>query len=797
VILFYAAAAFLTGTALAALGGAWAWPLVALGGTGLSLGTLLAGKRGAAAMMALLMLLTLGGIDRYQESLPPSQPGGIAQLNDTGEPVTLRGVIADEPEEGDHTQRFTLRVDEADVGDGFQDAHGRVLVTARPFPAYEYGDVLQLTAPLETPPVFDTFDYRDYLARRGIASQSLFPTDVEVIGNGGGSDLTRLLIDARRPLGEALERALPEPESALARGILLGQRAAIPDDLTDDLNRAGISHLIAISGQNVAIVAGVLVASLAWLIGRRPATAAAILLIWLYAVFVGASPSVLRAAVMATVMLGAALSGRPGSSLGAVTLAGALLVAWRPLIVDDVAFQLSFAATLGIILAVRPLQERLQRCVAWLPGGLPTLLAENLAITTAASVAVLPVIAGSFGRVSLVALPANLLAAPAFVLALGGSLLTAVAGLVSSNLGVAVGQFAYLPLAYLIWLGESLAGLPLATVEVSDVGALETAALALPFLLLRLLVRGPVAEEEPTRVVRLRPILAASAVLLVVAGFVWYGALQPDSDRLRVTVLDVGQGDAILMESPAGHRILVDGGPSGARIAQALGRVLPPSERRIDLVVLTHAQDDHLTGLIEVLQRFEVGAALAGSLEGETAAYQTWREALSNADVPLVTPRVGQWIDLGDGARMELLWPPLEPLTETEDDLNNNSIVLRVVYGEASFLFTGDLAAEGEEALLSGASDLHATVLKVGHHGSDGSTTDVFLGAVDPSVAVISTGAENTFGHPSPTTRLRLADVPLLRTDQNGDVRFETDGRSLWVSFQHGDYAPAPLGFAR
>ncbi len=194
----------------------------------------------------------------------------------------------------------------------------------RPFPEYEYGDVLEVMATLETPPRLDAFDYREYLARQGVHSQILFPERIELIGRDAGSEPTRLLIETRGPLGEALERSLPEPESALARGILLGQRAAIPQEVMDDLNRAGISHLVAISGQNVAIVAAVLVASLTWWIGRQPATAVAMLLMLLYALFVGASPSVLRAALMANVMLGATLAGRPGSAFGAITLAAAI-----------------------------------------------------------------------------------------------------------------------------------------------------------------------------------------------------------------------------------------------------------------------------------------------------------------------------------------------------------------------------------------------------------------------------------------------------------------------------------------
>ena len=154
-------------------------------------------------------------------------------------------------------------------------------------------------------------------------------------------------------------------------------------------------------------------------------------------------------------------------------------------------------------------------------------------------------------------------------------------------------------------------------------------------------------------------------------------------------------------------------------------------------------------------------------------------------------------MELGDGAFFEVLAPSSRLLTGTEDDLNNNSVVLRLVYGQVSFLLTGDLAAEGEIALLESPFDLRATVLKVGHHGSDGSTTAAFLDAVSPAVAVISSGAENTFGHPSPTTRLRLAGVPTLRTDENGDVRFETDGASLWIDAARGGYSIVSLGAAR
>jgi competence protein ComEC len=273
-----------------------------------------------------------------------------------------------------------------------------------------------------------------------------------------------------------------------------------------------------------------------------------------------------------------------------------------------------------------------------------------------------------------------------------------------------------------------------------------------------------------------------------------WGALAPAETRLRVTMLDVGQGDAILIETAAGHLILVDGGPSGARLTQALGRELAPSQRRIDLMVLTHGHDDHTTGLIEVLERYEVGQVLEGPLPGQTGAYRSWRSEVERRAIPVRIAEAGDWVDLGRGVRLEVLGPPSPLIQGSRDDPNNNSVVLRLVYDNVSFLLTGDAEVAGEATLLDSPAQLSSSVLKVGHHGSDGSTTPLFLEAVEPALALISAGAVNNFGHPSPTTRLRLAGIPHLRTDENGSVRLSTDGRGLWIEFERGGYGLVPVG---
>ena len=469
-----------------------------------------------------------------------------------------------------------------------------------------------------------------------------------------------------------------------------------------------------------------------------------------------------------------------------------MLTVWQPLIIDDVAFQLSFAATAGIILLATRLQEALSGALGrFLPQGAASIVAESAGVTGAASLAVLPVIAVTFGRMSLVTLPANLLAGFAFPLILVTSAATAAAGAISNDLGRIAGGLAYLPLHWLVQVGRVGAAVPGATLNVGGDGSLA----ALSFLVAGAFIafalqrfRAAPLPVESVRGPRLRPALIAAALLVLATAALWANfALGSRPATLRVTFLDVGQGDAILIETPAGHRILVDGGPSGARLSQALGGALPSDTRRFDLVVLTHGQDDHVAGLVSLVERYDVAHVLASPLDGTSAAYAAWVEALAVRSIPIEEAVAGQWLDLGKGTRLEVLGPPVTLLRGTVDDLNNNSVVLRLVHGQVSFLLTGDIAAAGEEALLAQPEELRSTVLKVAHHGSDGSTTPALLEAVRPAVAVITAGAENSFGHPSPTTRLRLSGVPLLRTDTNGQVRLVTDGRRLWSDVEEDD----------
>jgi competence protein ComEC len=271
--------------------------------------------------------------------------------------------------------------------------------------------------------------------------------------------------------------------------------------------------------------------------------------------------------------------------------------------------------------------------------------------------------------------------------------------------------------------------------------------------------------------------------LVIAALTITYVAATMPDGRLHVSFLDVGQGDAILLRQGT-NQVLIDGGPSPQALMSELGREIPFWDRTIELVVLTHPHSDHLAGLVEVLNRYRVSEVIYPDLPYESDSYTEWLRLIDDKGTKVTFACAGQVISLGE-ATLEVLNPQDTLLADTQSDIDNNSVVLRLERGQVSFLLTADIMQETELELVHDRADLHSTVLKVAHHGSDTSTSPEFLAVVDPQMAVISVGADNDYGHPSAEVVTRLAErvgaENIYRTDQDGTVEFITDGAKLWV----------------
>jgi competence protein ComEC len=732
--------------------------------------------------------VVLGG---WRYDAAPGIDLGLARLNDGGS-VQVRGVVAEEPEERETTTLYRIDVSAVFESGAWQAESGKVLMQGPLAPQLAYGDEVEATGKLETPPSFPDFDYRDYLASRGISSIMSFPK-THMVSHDNGSWLRSEMIDLRARLGRALSDVLPEPHSSLAAGILYGEKSSIPNDLLDDMNATGTSHLVAVSGQNVTIVAAMVIAALAWLIGRRPAAWVSLASIAGYTLLVGVQPSVIRAALMGGVYVLSVITGRQHTAWFALLLAAAGMTAVQPSVVDDVSFQLSFAATLGITTLSGPLAERMSFGSLRMSGlhnfPLTKPAIEMMSVTLAAIAFTVPITAVRFGQISLAAPVANLFVVPAFLLVGLTSGIAAALDLAAPGLAGLWAWIAWPPAEYMIEMIRLFARVPGSSMTLHGIKTWHAAALyvalaAGTWWLMRAPVQvvAPPPRPAPARRRLLLPTGGVATLVVLGAILGWLAVSQPESGRLSVTFLDVGQGDAILIEGPQGQRVLVDGGPGSQPITQALSRNLPFDSRRIDLMVLTHPQADHMAGLLTVLDRYRVGAVIDNPMPGGTVLYDEWEAALRESGVPVTMADRGQTVDLGDGAVLQVLAPDQgDPLLAAEQ-INTASTVVRVSMGETSFLLTGDLDEQGEDALIRSGSDLQSTVLKVGHHGSNTSSSPEFLARVQPSIDVIEVGASNHFGHPTQAVLDRLSGDAVYRTDEDGDVTVSTDGSRIWVS---------------
>jgi competence protein ComEC len=598
--------------------------------------------------------------------------------------------------------------------------------------------------------------FGDYLRHRGYPA-SVFVEHLDELGQAAGP-LQRTAQGLRAALRDSLGRVFPAREAGLLMGLTLGDTSRLDPRIEEDFRATGLSHLTAVSGENLAMFLGPILGLAMWLrVGRWGRLAIGFLAVGFFVLLTGAEPSVLRAAAMSGLTLLGVFLGRPRSAPAIMGGAVLLLLAVNPTLVYSIGFQLSVAATAGMAFLAGPLSDMLR--------SLPKGLALAAGTTLGAQAGVTPLLLYHFGVVPTVSVPANLLAFPAVGPGMLLGLIAGGAGLASRSAGLLIAAMARVPLGYLEGLSARLARSPLPWIT------------STPGRLLVLFAGVAVAAGLGwwVRSGRRLPRRVAVAACLAMPVFVWSSALRagPPSS-LTVVFFDVGQGDSALVRSPGGAAILIDGGPDHELVAAKLAGL---GIRRLDMIVATHPHADHVGGLAAVLGRFGVALVIDPGCPGDSPFYTEFLSAVEAAGVPLRHPGAGTVLVVGD-VRLEVLGPE-GCFVGTNSDPNNDSLILRVSEGDASILFPGDAEQPSQsDVIRDRIGELTALVLKVPHHGGDTSLPS-FLMAVSARVAIVSVGP-NRYGHPSPTVIAELAadGMRVFRTDQWGDIT---------VTIRHGD----------
>ena len=790
-----------------------------------ALAALMLARHAWALMMAIGAIATAGAVAAQFVYAPPPGAATITAFSDD-QPIVLEGIVDREPEAVRDVIRLYLRVERAGVPDGtLAAATGAIRVTVVDPGRYRIGDRLRIRSRIRFPRNYGNpgeFDYEAYMARERIVATAVVshPDQIQSIGYRPPW-FWGAVEEIRERIGAFIDAGLDDPERAEMRALIIGDRGAIDRHLRDVFALTGMAHMLVISGLHLGFVAavGFMLVRLCcvpfprlMILGyaNKLAAIGSGLGVLAYAAIAGTHVSTLRALIMVLCYVGAVLANRSREIVASLALAALIICFALPGSSMDVGFQLSFAAVLGIVLGMgryRAWWERTRPNVAGTRGEIVYLaggaLLGYLAVSLFALIATAPLTAFYFNQFSLVGLIANPVVIP--VMALGGMML----GLLASAL-----SFVYVPAAEVLlhtagWalavgnhLAEVFVRLPGAWVRTFTPSLLE---LALIYGLLGLWLCAPIkdprrpmlqpAHAGTRRRAPWRSVLAAVLLAASAADAAWWLHERYFDPRWRVTFLSVGQGDAAVVQFPGSAVMLIDGGTAFRDGSNMGERVVAPflwsrKIMRVDYLALSHPEIDHFGGFLFIANNFHPREFWTTGADSPDVTYAELLEELAQAHTAIRLVDASSPARLIGGVRVRCLSP--EPGAVASR--NNRSMVIHLGWDRVGFLFTGDLETAGEQLLLQRDLPLHATVIKVPHHGSITSSSPRFVDAVSPSFAVISDGYHNRYHFPAGAVvaRYRSDGATVLRTDQMGAIGFEAlDGRMrLWTGVHIGTLAP-------
>jgi len=725
---------------------------------------------------ALFIALFLGAM-RYQQTIHKITLADVSWYNDRNYEMLVTGTLIDPPDYRDAYTNLRLNVTQINNGQKFFNVSGLLLAHVPIDQIYEYGDELRLRGQLQTPPQDEDFSYQDYLARQGILSY--MPTsEATLLPGNDGNPISRAIYTFKDKALDNIYRLFPDPEASVLASMLLGINGGLSDPIQQAFRDTGTAYVIAVSGFKISILAGVFVTLFSRVFGVRRGTLLAVLGIAFYTFLVGANDAAVRAALMVTLALIAEQIGRRTQGLNTLAFVAALMALWNPLVLWDAGFQISFFATLGLILYLEPLQRTTENLLAryfpqWNAQEVIKYVLYYFLLTLAVQLTTLPIMAYQFKQIPLIALIANPSITPAqpAVMILGGSAI--LLSLILFPLGQLAAWFAWPLTAYTIRIVELFERVPHGTIPL---GNFSPAFIVLYFaVLLALTFAGSRIKEFFVSLYQRYKSLSAITVLvalLVCAVLSWRVVANTSDGKLHIAFLDVGSADAALIQTPSGRHILINGGPTASSLSDALGERISLLNRNLDWLIIASTNENEIASLPRVLLRYQPANVLwSGNQEASFSSRQLsgW---LAQQSIPVTLTKAGQTLDLGSGAMLKVL--DVSPLGSTIL-IEWNGFRALLPIGENFDTLTN---------LQNGKTVGSVTVLLLSQSGYAPLTPPEWIQNLNPQLVVLSVAAGDPSGLPDQDTLDALTSYSLLRTDRNGWIEIITDGRQMWTATQ-------------
>ncbi len=672
--------------------------------------------------------------------------------NYTGKYITISGTVSDVSAEEDGRLTLLMRSSSLDYVGKNTPLKNSFIIYTDDSGTFSPGQQITFRALVKKPAKYTptSFNFNLYLLIKGVSASFYLSTeDITVLP--GSMSLYQKITALSKRFSDKISAAIGGDEGSLAAGIALGDTSGFSDHMNDIFRKSGISHIVAVSGMNMTIIIAFLFFLTKRLkLHRKLRSIIAIFLLLFYMALTGFTPSVTRAGIMMLIVILAGLFDKKEDLLTSFFLSAAIILSFNPLTIFDAGFLLSYFALAGILVFARPISEKLK---AFLPR-LPKFLTDIVCTSIAASIATLPVTIYLFNGISTFSLITNILVLPfvdtLFIL----SLFTPLINMILPFWGFLM----KLALKVLLLAAEFVASLPFSYIHVKTPSVFPAMSFVFAVIIFYLFLKN----RKPAKLIWAAGCLCFLFTLFsAIASFLSFS----------VTYLYVGQGDSVLIQTPFFHNYLIDTGPNGKDTATQLKSM---GVNDIDILFISHTDRDHSGGLSEILEEFPTKKVVFPSVSAADEDIIQMAEEISLSGT-MVDFATNYYSYILGGAKADIVWPSRSPVTK--DKTNNNSLVIRLDFGEHSFLFTGDIGTLAESLILNTSENVDVDILKVAHHGSSTSSSDIFLKNVSPDYSVISVGAENSYGHPSSQVlgRLDSSGSEILRTDALGNITFLID----------------------
>ena len=738
-------------------------------------------------LLIALCLILLGFI-RYQETLYILPKNHIKQYLNIDKSIVLQGILVKDPVKKAGRTELVVEARSLISRDSLLSVTGKIIISVykKPSVSFRYGDEISAIGFLQKPKGRRNpggFNYREYLGRKNIYGilKILPATEIKTTRrNQGNFFLREIVYPARRFMIKIIDQTTFGSNRSILHALIVGEKGTISPEVRDSFAKAGVIHVLAVSGLHVGFVLIIFMTIFGLLrIPYETRVFLTILALAFYAFLTEAKAPVVRAAAMASIYLIGTLLERKTDSFNVIGVTALALCLIKPSNLFDVGFQLSFVAVFSIIyfyqkLNYLPFITKLRRTFA--KNRIPNYCLTILLVSLSAQFGTIPLTAIYFNRIPILSIFANIFVIPltGIIVALGFTSL--LFGIISPWIAGIYGALNQELLSFLIKIVSWMGNLPFSYISVPTPDIFWV---IIYFLFLLLLFNF----QNTTLRKRFAFLLLISLNLTA-----WKGALWNNSAKITWIQFDVGQGDAALIHLPRGRILIIDGGEK-KRFFDNGERVIAPylrkkGIRRIDAVILSHPHNDHVGGLIYILNHFKVKEVITANTPFESQLYKEFLETIKKKKIPTHIVTAPDSITEFPGVKLYFLSPKKKRKTEIKDqshDINNNSLVIRILFGRTRILFTGDAEKEAENDILLSGYSLFSNGIKVGHHGSTTSSTLSFLKRVMPEQAVISVGEHNKYHFPSPIIiqRLQMLGVAIHRTDKEGAVIFRSDGKEL------------------